>query len=511
MNDFHTNVCLETTGGKECKVKMKLEKLLVDLEYELIQGDLQQEVSQIDYDSRNVVYESLFVCIPGANIDGHCFIDQVIAKGAKVIVVEKDVVWQKGITYIKVKDARYTLALLSCAFFHYPSRQLTVIGITGTKGKTTTSYMVESILRHAGKKVGIIGTIGSLINGEYKATKNTTPESFELQKLIRQMVDSGCEFCVMEVSSQGLMLNRVAGIDFDYGVFTNLSTDHIGEHEHRSFEHYMECKKQLFQMCRVGFFNQDDEHYSEMIKNAKCQIFTYSIKEKSDLQAYDIHLSRGKGTLGVTFATKGILDEHFEVDIPGEFSVYNSLVAIMLCHEMKIGIQHMKTALKLVRVRGRVEVVPIHQDYTVIIDYAHNGVSFTNIFETIQAYYPQRLICVYGSVGERTQGRRYEIGEIVSRYHGFSILTTDNPGTESVRQINQDIIKGIQVHQGQYIEIEDRKEAIEYALKHAQHGDVILCLGKGHEDFQLIGKDRVPFSERQVIEDYFVQQAKIHI
>lgn len=490
---------------------MKLEQLLDNLDYEMIQGTLQQDVSQIDYDSRQVKENSLFVCIPGARVDGHDFINQVIEKGAQVIVVEKDVPCQEGITYIKVKEARYALALLSCAFYDHPSRKMTVIGITGTKGKTTTSYMVESILHQAGKKVGIIGTIGSVVNGVYKKTKNTTPESFELQKLMHEMVESGCEYCVMEVSSQGLMLNRVAGIDFDYGVFTNLSPDHIGEHEHHSFEHYMECKKMLFQMCKVGLFNKDDDHYNDMIQDAQCLIKTFSMKELSDLQAYDSHLSRGKGTLGVAFKTKGLIDDQFEVQIPGEFSVYNSLVAIMLCHELHIETRYIQAALQLVRVKGRGEIVPIHQDYTVMIDYAHNGVSFENILETIQAYHPQRIICIYGSVGERTQVRRYEMGEIVSKYQAFSILTADNPAHEPISQINQDIINGIQVHNGQYIEIEDRQEAIEYALDHGKHGDVILCLGKGHEDYQLIGDEKVPFSEREIIEHYFVNKSRIHI
>ena len=240
---------------------MKLEKLLKEVEYEFIQGSLGQNVNQIDYDSRNVTKDSLFVCIKGSRVDGHQFIDQVIERGAKTIVIEDDVQYRKGITYIKVKDARLALALLSCAFFDHPSRKLTVIGLTGTKGKTTTTYMVQSILERAGKKVGIIGTIGSMINGKLRSTKNTTPESFELQRLMKEMVDNGCEYCVMEVSSQGLMLNRVAGIQFDYGVFTNISPDHIGPNEHTSFEHYMSCKKRLFQMCEVGIFNKDDVHY----------------------------------------------------------------------------------------------------------------------------------------------------------------------------------------------------------------------------------------------------------
>ena len=240
---------------------MKLDKLLTELDYRLLSGSLDVEVSQIDYDSRKVIENGLFVCIPGANVDGHDFIDQVVDKGAKVIVVCKEVEFKEGITYIHVDDPRLALAKLSCAYYDHPSRKMTVIGITGTKGKTTTSYMVQSILENAGKKVGIIGTIGSIVNGQFKETKNTTPESFELQKLMNEMVEAGCEYCVMEVSSQGLMLNRVAGIDFDYGVFTNLSEDHIGPNEHTSFEHYLSCKQMLFKMCKVGLFNKDDERF----------------------------------------------------------------------------------------------------------------------------------------------------------------------------------------------------------------------------------------------------------
>lgn len=485
-------------------MKMILKKLLEEIEYELLQGNLDQEVSQIDYDSRLVKDNSLFVCIPGANVDGHNFIDQVIQQGAQVIVVERDVKMQEGITYVKVKESRLALALLSCAFFEHPSRRMTVIGITGTKGKTTTSYMMESILTKAHQKVGIIGTIGSIVNGRFQRTKNTTPESFELQRLMHEMVEAGCQYCVMEVSSQGLMLNRVAGIDFDYGIFTNLSPDHIGEHEHRSFEHYMACKKMLFQMCKVGIFNKDDEHFADMIDKAKCDIKTYSIHQSSDLQASHIQLSKGQGTLGVTFDTSGLVDGHFTVNIPGEFSVYNSLVAIMICHLLKIDMPYIQSAFKEVRVRGRVEIVPVQQDYTVIIDYAHNAFSFDSILSTIQAYHPHRIYCVYGAGGHRDVRRRYDTGEVVAKYHAFSVLTADNPRGENITQICKDIVKGIDRIGGDYVIIEDRKEAIHYALSHAGQDDVILCLGKGHEDYQIIDNEEyIPFSEREIIEEYF--------
>ena len=484
---------------------MKLKQLLEEIEYELLQGDMNQEVSQIDYDSRTVKDNSLFVCIPGAKVDGHTFIDQVIGNGASVIVVEKDVPLKPDITYINVKDARYALALLSCAFFDHPSRKMIVIGITGTKGKTTTSYMVESILEKADRKVGIIGTIGSIVNGKFQKTKNTTPESFELQRLMNEMVESGCKYCVMEVSSQGLMLNRVAGIDFDYGVFTNLSPDHIGENEHDSFEHYMECKKKLFQMCKVGIFNRDDKHYEEMIEGATCRIRTYSIRRASDLRGYFVNLSKGPGTLGVNFVTGGMVEAQFETEIPGRFTVYNSLVAIMLCHLLNIPTVIIQEALKQVRVRGRVEIVPVSQDFTVIIDYAHNALSFKSILETMRSYRPHRIICVYGAGGHRDVKRRYDVGEIVAKYKAFSVLTADNPRGEDIQKICQDIVTGIERVGGQYIIIEDRKEAIYYALDHAQKGDIVLCLGKGHEDYQIIDQEPLPFSEREIIDKYFLK------
>jgi len=482
---------------------MQLKQLLKELDYQFIQGNINQEISQIDYDSRQVKNNSLFVCIPGAKVDGHQFIDEVIEKGAKVIIVEKEVSYHEGITYIQVKDARYALALLSCAFFDHPSRKMTVIGLTGTKGKTTASYMVQSILENAHKKVGIIGTIGSVINGELKVTKNTTPESFELQKLMNEMVEKGCEYCVMEVSSQGLMLNRVAGIDFDYGVFTNLSPDHIGPNEHTSFEHYMSCKQKLFQMCQVGIFNKDDEHYQDMIQQATCDIKTYSIHQESDLQASHIQLSQGQGTLGVSFQTKGLIDGQFETDIPGQFSVYNSLVAIMICGLLKIDFPYIQAALKQVRVKGRVEIVPYSDDFTVLIDYAHNAFSFENILETISAYHPRRMICVYGAGGKRAKSRRYEVGEVVGKMGAFSVLTADNPRGENITSICKDIVAGLNQYDGKYVIIEDRKEAIHYALDMAQKDDVVLCLGKGHEDYIIFDAQHIiHFSEREVIEEY---------
>ncbi len=480
---------------------MKLEVLLADIKYKLIQGNLNQEVSQIDYDSREVKENSLFVCIQGAMVDGHKFIDQVIEKGAKTIVVNKEVEYKEGITYIQVDDSRLTLALLSCAFFDHPSRKINVIGVTGTKGKTTTTYMLKSILENAGKKVGIIGTIGSMINGQFEKTKNTTPESFELQRLMNKMVNEGCEYCLMEVSSQGLMLNRVAGIEFDYGIFTNLSPDHIGPNEHRSFDHYKDCKKMLFHMCKVGIFNKDDAHYEDMIKDVTCEIYTYSLKD-GDLTATNIELYNDLGHMGVKFDASGLLEGRFHLDMPGYFNVYNAMVAMMLAHFYHIDHAFIHATLPHVRVSGRAELFHVSPLYTVIIDYAHNALSVKSILETIQTYNPSRIVCVYGSIGDRAKGRRKEMGEIIAKMSQFSIVTEDNRGFEDIRSINKEIIEGIQKYNGEYIEIDDRKEAIIYALDHAKQGDVILLLGKGHEDYQLVKDQKVYFSEKDVLAQY---------
>ena len=279
---------------------MKLEKLLNGFEYEII-GNKDVDITTLVYDSRKVEEGSLFVCMVGAAFNAHDFIDQVIEKGAHAIVISQDVPLKEGMTYIKVKDTRIALALLSCAYFNYPSKELKVVGITGTKGKTSSSLMIKSILEHAGKKVGIIGTNGTFIGDIHEPTANTTPESYELQRIMRKMVEHDCEYCVMEVSSQALKMNRVAGIEFDYGGFTNISPDHIGPNEHKDFAEYLSCKAKLFQQCKYGYANLDDEHFAEITMNATCQIETFGLNEKADLVAYDVALTRDRDFLGVDF------------------------------------------------------------------------------------------------------------------------------------------------------------------------------------------------------------------
>lgn len=481
-----------------------LEELLYDIDYQLIQGNLQQEISHIAYDSRNVKDHTLFVCIRGLKKDGHDFIDQAIEKGATVIVVEKEVVYDKTITYIKVKDTRIALALLSCAYYHHPSHQMIVIGVTGTKGKTTTSFMIETILRKAKYKVGMIGTIGTYINGKFYQTMNTTPESYVIQKIMRKMVDEGCQYCVMEVSSQGLMLHRVTGIDFDYGVFTNLSSDHIGEGEHRSFEHYMECKKKLFHMCKIGIFNHDDPHSLSIRQSTNCLAKTFGFHEDSDLYVDHFIPITYQQKLGVCFDTLGENNMSIFLSLPGKFNIYNALAAILVCFCLKIEPTYIQEGLQKVCIPGRLEFVNTPLPCTVIIDYAHNPLAYENLFQMLKDYHPSHIYCVYGAGGHRDRQRRYEVGKIVAQNHAFSIVTADNPRGEDVLQICADIVQGIRVYNGEYRVIVDRKQAIHYALKHADEGDFILCLGKGHENYQIIDQVPLSFSERQIIEEYFI-------
>ena len=436
---------------------MKLEKLLNGFEYEII-GNKDVDITTLVYDSRKVEEGSLFVCMVGAAFNAHDFIDQVIEKGAHAIVISQDVPLKDGMTYIRVKDTRIALALLSCAYF--------------------------------------IGDI-------HEPTANTTPESYELQRIMRKMVEHDCEYCVMEVSSQALKMNRVAGIEFDYGVFTNISPDHIGPNEHKDFAEYMACKKHLFDFCQVGLFNKDDEHFEEFTKDVPCKVLTYSIEKDSDLKALHIELYNENGELGITFDTKGLINASFKASMPGKFNAYNALVAIMICYLIDVPTKDIQNTLPQVHVLGRGQVMHVSPDYSVLIDYAHNGVSFESIISTVEQYNPNKLIVVYGSGGKRSKTRRYESGEVVAKHGGYSILTADNPRGEKIVDICKDIVVGIDKYHGEYTIIPDRKEAIYHALDMAHKGDVVLLLGKGHETY-MIGEDEVTrhFSETEVLEEY---------
>lgn len=478
---------------------MRLSVLLEGLTYEVIQGNTEVEVRGIKNDSRRVQPGDLFFCISGAVSDGHKYAQDVAAKGASVIVCEKDVQVPETVTVVRVESSRYAMGKISSAFYGKPSEQMTVIGLTGTKGKTTTTYMIREMLERAGIKTGLVGTIEILDGANKIPAENTTPESMVLHKYMKDMVDNGCKAVVMEVSSQGLMLDRVAGVDFDYGIFTNLSKDHIGPNEHASFEEYRDWKAKLFTLCKTGIFNVDDKNAGYMMEHADCEKITYGMREHADYCANDVKLYCENGVLGIQYALSGKLSGQMVVDLPGEFSVHNSLAAIAVADLMHVPVADIQTILKQIKVRGRVEMIPISDAFTLMIDYAHNAMALESLLTALRAYNPKRLVTLFGCGGNRSKDRRFEMGEVSGNMADFTIITSDNPRDEEPAAIMEDIVTGMKKTTGSYVAIEDRKEAIRYAILHAQPGDVIVLAGKGHEDYQEIHGVKHHMDERDLI------------
>lgn len=478
---------------------MRLDKLLERLDYEVLQGTDQTEVTTLINDSRKAEKGSVFVCISGAVSDGHSYAADVAAKGAAALVVEHEVDVPEDVTVILVKDTRYALALMSAAYFGYPADKMKIIGITGTKGKTTTTYMIKSILDGVGHKVGLIGTIEAIIGEKHIPASNTTPESYTIHKYFAEMAEAGCDCVVMEVSSQGLMLHRTAGIPFEIGIFTNLGKDHIGPNEHKDFEDYKRCKGLLFQQCRLGIANVDDRYFKDVFKNATCRVETFGFSENADLRAENVKLVSRPGYLGVAYHVSGLMNFDVEIDIPGKFSVYNSLTAIAVCRHFQVPAEKIKEVLKQAKVKGRIEMIKVSDEFTLMIDYAHNAMSLESLLTTLKEYNPKRLVCLFGCGGNRSKDRRYEMGEVSGRLADLTIITSDNPRFEEPQDIIDDIKTGIGRTDGKYVEICDRKEAIKYAIANGQPGDVIVLAGKGHEDYQEIRGVKHPMDERVLI------------
>lgn len=490
---------------------MLLKQLIEDMDYEVLAGRVDTEVTTLVYDSRKVGKGSVFVCISGSVRDAHDFIPDVVAKGAAAVIVEKDVELQEGVTYIKVANSRLALACMSAAYFDHPARKLKTIGITGTKGKTTTTYMVKSILESAGIKTGLIGTIESIVGEKRIPSANTTPESYRVQELFHEMVEAGLDAVVMEVSSQALMLHRVSGFTFDIGVFTNLEPDHIGENEHKDFADYMHCKSLLFRQCKLGIFNGDSEHLEGILKGHTCEVETFGYGKNNDLVADGVELKKDHGALGVRYHVSGLMNFDVEVNVPGSFSVYNSLTAIAICHHFGVDVEKIKHALLHVSVKGRIEIVPVTKRYTIMIDYAHNAMALESLLTTLREYEPGRLVCLFGCGGNRAKSRRYEMGEVSSRLADITVVTSDNPRNEEPMDIINDILVGVHKADGAYVTIPDRKEAIAYCMKNAQDGDIIVLAGKGHEDYQEICGVKHHMDERELIADIIKENSDLNL
>lgn len=482
--------------------------LIEKLEYTCIKGSVDTEVAKVEMDSRKITPGCMFICIAGANFDGHSKAAEAAEKKAAVLVVEKEVELPEDaeITVIKVESTRYAMAFISAAWFGYPADTLKVIGVTGTKGKTTTTYLVKSILEHAGYKTGLIGTIEMIIGEEHIPAHNTTPESYLLQESFKKMLDAGCQVCVMEVSSQGLMLHRTQGFTFELGIFTNLEPDHIGPNEHKDFEDYAYCKGLLFKQCRVGIVNGDDKHWKQVLKDHTCELETYGFHEEASLRAENLSLVKKPGELGVAFDVKGLLDFHARVPAPGRFSVYNALCAVAICRHFKVSAEDIQEALKKAHVKGRIEMVKVSDDFTLMIDYAHNAMALESLLTTLREYEPHRLVSLFGCGGNRSKLRRYEMGEVSGNLADLTIITSDNPRFEEPLAIIEDIKTGMHKTKGAYVEIPDRKEAIRYAITHGEPGDIVVLAGKGHEDYQEIKGVQYPMDERVLIAEILEEE-----
>lgn len=484
---------------------MLLKDLIGDLEVISVKGSEDVEIRGIAYDSRKVKKGYLFVCIDGTTVDGHDYIPQAVENGAAAVVVQKDGNMPEGICAIKTPDTRYALAYLSDAFYGHPSGRFKLTGVTGTKGKTTTTFMIKSILESGGKKVGLVGTLGSRIGDRTLYTERTTPESHDLQSLFSEMVEEGVDSVVMEVSSQGLALHRVSCCEYQIGVFTNLSKDHIAPREHASMEEYLEAKIRLFKMCKKGLVNCDSQYAADVIKKAECEVLTFGIENKADIMAADII----KHPQSVEFkaATPWFTGE-MKVNIPGKFSVYNALAAIGVCGMMGIPYEAVRAGLERVQVPGRAELVNTGKDFSVMIDYAHSPDSLENILNTVKDYAPGRVVSLFGCGGDRDRTKRPVMGEISGRIADFTIITSDNPRTEDPDAIVNGIEEGIKGTAGKYVKIVDRREAIKYALDNARPGDVIVLAGKGHETYQTFKDKTIHFDEREVVAELLDESNK---
>lgn len=488
---------------------MVLREWLDGLDYELLQGSLDAQVEDISYDSRKAKPGDVFVCMTGTRVDSHIFIPQVEEAGVRVLVTERPLSEllkpvEPDSTVIKVEDGRHALALLSAARFGRPAKKMITIGVTGTKGKTTTTHMIKALLEGAGKRVGMIGTNGTVIGSQVTPNLNTTPESYQLHQAFARMAEAGCEYMIMEVSSQGVKMHRTDGLFFDYGIFTNISPDHIGPDEHADFGEYLYFKSRLMTMCGVGLVNRADEHFEGIVKDASCRLYTYCVEGeagdvKADFMAENIRYVAEDSFVGTEFDVKGRFKMDVRLGIPGLFNVDNALAAVSLGSLLGLDPERMGHGLEHIRVDGRMEIVYASRQFTVLVDYAHNAVSMESLLGTLRNYNPKRLVVVFGCGGNRSMDRRISMGEIGGRMADLSILTADNSRYEKPEDIIADIRSSIEKTGGSFVEIPDRREAIAYSIRTAREGDMIAVIGKGHEDYQEICGVRHHFLDKEVI------------
>ena len=482
---------------------MELKTILSGIEGIKARGDLEIQIDSIESDSRKVKENSLFIAIKGFEVDGNIFIKSAVENGAKAIVIEegtklKSSDIEEDTIVIMVPDVRLAMAKMACNFYGNPSKKFKLIGITGTKGKTTTTFMIKEILEKHGNKVGLIGTVANYIGGKNLGeSSRTTPESLELQKLFSQMVEENVDVVVMEVSSQSLKLHRTYGCEFDYAVFTNFSEDHISPKEHPDMEDYFNSKLLLLKQAKASYINNDDYQVAKIKKILPdSNIKTYGIDNEANLIAKDITVTNSSVDFKVKIGGK---NERVKTGIPGRFSVYNSLAAIAISESLGANAEEIKEALLEVRVPGRSELVNNKKGLTIMIDYAHSPESLQSILNAVKSYTRGRVISVFGCGGDRDPGKRPIMGQISGSVADFTIITSDNPRTEDPESIVKQIEEGIIKTKGKYVAIVDRTDAIKHAIDIANKNDIIVLAGKGHETYQEINGEKYPYDERKII------------
>lgn len=485
---------------------MLLSQILKNLNY-TCSGFNDCEINDIVYDSRIAAPGTMFVALRGAFTDGHDYVQSAYLNGARVFLAERPLSLAPDATVIMTADTRAALAAVSAEFFGHPEKELDIIGVTGTKGKTTVTHLMKHCLENIGVKSGVIGTVGAYFDGKYIPTVNTTPESYECMKLLRQMADAGCRAVCMEVSSLGLKAHRVDGIHFSTAVFTNLSPDHIGGAEHESFEEYVYWKTRLFSRCDRALLCADDAYSRELEKTLTVPFMTYACFCDADVTAGDIESLRENNFFGAEFTCRynggGV---KMRTAMPGVFSVQNALAAAAVCFMYGADAEKTAQAMKTAKVKGRNEVIDVPADFDVIIDYAHNGQSFNSVLDTFNEYEHKQIITVFGSVGDRAQLRRQEMGLISGRKADLSVITSDDPGFEDPEKIAREIAGYVEKAGGKYEIIIDRKKAVFRALSAAQSGDIVLILGKGHETAQKINGEKIPYSDHEAVAAFFSEQ-----
>ena len=487
---------------------MKLAEIIQTVKPLAVDGPLDHEITGITYDSRRVVPGNLFVAFRGERTDGHRFVEAAIDRGAAAVVMEQDMGFSPRATRIKVSDARRSMAQVSAQFYHHPSQGLKVVGITGTNGKTTTAFMVRAVMEAAGFPCGLLGTVQYQIGQRVIPASRTTPESVEIQEMMSEMLRAGCGGVSMEVSSHALHQSRVAEVDFDVAVFTNLSQDHLDYH--RTMENYFESKLKLFSALGTGrktgraVVNADDAYGRELIKRlgGDDAVLSYGVSSPATIRAEDVRVS-AEGSYFVVHTPQGSLP--MSLPLIGRYNVSNALAATGASLLLGIDLGTVESALaQFCPVPGRLEAVPVGEEFKVFVDYAHTAEALRNVLVTVGELTRGRLIVVFGCGGDRDRGKRKAMGEAASELADFSILTSDNPRTEEPREILRQIEEGFPpAARSRYQIIEDRREAVERALDIARPGDTVLIAGKGHETYQEFADTVVPFNDRLAVEGYF--------